>query len=92
MTIQKRTISLPHEQAVYIDKLVAAGTFASASDVVRAGLKALKERDDAMERWLKDEVAPLYDRMQEHPEQALSAEEVFAELRARHAGRPKAKT
>jgi antitoxin ParD1/3/4 len=35
--IAKRTISLPPEQASYIDALVQSGTYASASEVVRAG-------------------------------------------------------
>src|SRR5271169_4412948 len=34
--IEKRTISLPAAQASYIDALVEAGTYASASEVVRA--------------------------------------------------------
>lgn len=41
----KLTISLPAEQASYIDALVASGAYATASEVVRAGLRALKERD-----------------------------------------------
>ncbi len=35
--VEKRTISLPAEQAGYIDALVAEGTYASASEVVRRG-------------------------------------------------------
>ena len=45
--VQKRTISLPVEQASYIDAQVAKGAYASASEVVRAGLRALQDRDDA---------------------------------------------
>jgi len=54
-------VSLPAAQASYIDALVEAGTYASASEVVRAGLRALQEREAAVERWLRDEVAPTYD-------------------------------
>ena len=35
-TIEKRTFSLPAEQAAFIDAQVASGAFASASEVVRA--------------------------------------------------------
>lgn len=38
---EKRTISLPSEQASYIDALVSRGSYVSASEVVRAGLRAL---------------------------------------------------
>ncbi|MGH7069311.1 MAG: type II toxin-antitoxin system ParD family antitoxin [Acetobacteraceae bacterium] len=50
----------PAEQASYIDAQVAKGAYASASEVVRAGLRALQERDAATERWLRDEVVPAY--------------------------------
>lgn len=85
--IEKRTISLPAAQASYIDALVKAGTYASASEVVRAGLRALQERDAAVERWLRDEVAPTYDAMQADPRRGLTADEVTAALQARHAER-----
>ncbi|MBK1992609.1 type II toxin-antitoxin system ParD family antitoxin, partial [Campylobacter sp. 2018MI35] len=39
----KRTFSLPEEQAAYIDAKVDDGTYASASEVVKAGLRALQE-------------------------------------------------
>ena len=85
--IEKRTVSLPEEHAAFIDQLVASGAYASASEVVRAGLRALQERDAAVERWLREEVAPAYDAMQVDPGRALGLEDVFADIRARHAAR-----
>ena len=90
-TVSKRTVSLPPEQSSYIDGLVAAGTYASASEVVRAGVRALQERDEAVERWLREEVAPAYDAMLEDPHRAVAAEDVFASIRALHAKRLKTK-
>lgn len=86
---EKRTVSLPPEHAAFIDKMVKSGDYASASEVVRAGLRALQERDAAVEKWLHDEVAPTYDAMQADPRRALSAESVFADVRAHHAARLK---
>jgi len=83
--VEKRTISLPPAQAHYIDSLVETGTYGSASEVVRAGLRALQERDAVVERWLKDEVIPVYDAMRANPERGLSAEQVKAAMRAHHA-------
>lgn len=82
----KRTVSLPAEQGAYIDRLVAQGVYASASEVVRAGLRALQERNGAMERWLRDEVVPVAATMQVDPSRALPAEEVFEALRAQAGG------
>ena len=85
----KRTISLPHEHAAFIDSQVASGSYGSASEVVRAGLRALQERDAAVERWLREEVAPAYDAMRADPDRALSEGEVFDALRKRHEARLK---
>lgn len=86
---EKRTVSLPPEHAAFVDKMVKSGDYASVSEVVRAGLRALQERDAAVEKWLHDEVAPTYDAMQADPRRALSAEGVFADVRAHHAARLK---
>ena len=86
---EKRTFSLPAEQARYIDSLVASGTYATASEVVRAGLRALQERDAAVERWLRDEVVPVARAMEADPRRAIPAEQVMATIRAHHARRLK---
>jgi len=74
---------------MFVDQLVASGAYASVSEVVRAGLRALQERDAAVERWLRDEVAPVYDAMLADPSRARSLEDVFADIRTRHADRLK---
>jgi antitoxin ParD1/3/4 len=89
--VEKRTVSLPREHAAFIDQLVASGAYASASEVIRAALRALQERDAAVERWLRDEVAPVYDAMQAEPGRAIGIDTVFDDIRARHAARLKAR-
>lgn len=85
----KRTFSLPVEQAAYIDELVRSGGYASASEVIRAGVRALQERDAAVELWLRDEVVPVYRTMIADPSLAIPSDEVFAAIRERHAERLK---
>ena len=87
--VEKRTISLPSEQAAFIDAKVAAGDYASVSEVVRAGLRALKEQDAAVERWLNQEVGPTFDAMAADPTRGIPADSVFADLRSRHVERTK---
>ena len=69
----KRTFSLPDEQSQYIDSLVASGTYATGSEVVRAGLRALQERDAVVETWLRDEVVTTYDAMVSDPSRGRCA-------------------
>ncbi|MGO4123311.1 type II toxin-antitoxin system ParD family antitoxin [Inquilinus sp. YAF38] len=88
-SVAKRTFSLPREQADYIDSLVASGNYASSSEVIRAGLRALQERDAAVDRWLRDEVVPVATAMQAAPGRAIAAETVFGEIRALHRRRVK---
>ena len=75
---EKRTVSLSAEQAAFIDSQVASGAYATASEVVRDGLRALQARDAAIERWLREEVAPAYDEMKAHPERAIPLERCHA--------------
>ena len=67
----------------------AHATYASPREVIRAGLKALKERDSAVERWLRNEVVPVYDAMRSDPGRAVPAAEVAVAVAARHADRVK---
>jgi antitoxin ParD1/3/4 len=81
---QKRTFSLPASQSKYIDKKVKSGSYASGSEVVRAGLRALRERDQAMERWLREEVVPVYEELEADPTQVVSDDQVAESLLAEH--------
>ena len=85
----KRTFGLPGEQASYIDSLVASGAYASGSEVIRAGLRALQERDAAVERWLRDEVVPVAAAMHADSGRAIPADRIFDEIRGLHAPRSK---
>jgi len=44
---------------------------------------------DRVEKWLREEVVGVYDAMQADPGRAISADQVFATVRARHAERLK---
>lgn len=64
---------------------VESGEYASVSEVVRAGLRALDRQDEALNDWMRQRVAEsLAD-----PRPGVPAEEVFTRLRAHHARRLK---
>ncbi len=89
--LSKRTFNLPAEQAAFIDAKVDSGAYASGSEVIRAGLIALQERDAAFERWLREEVVPTYEATKAAPSSRIPAKTVFAETRARYSGDRKAR-
>lgn len=79
---QSLSITLPHEMAQLIKDKVAAGGYATESEVVRDGLRALQERDAAVEQWLKTEGVARYDAYHADPSRGLSAEDTWTELKA----------
>ncbi|MBY0335048.1 MAG: type II toxin-antitoxin system ParD family antitoxin [Acetobacteraceae bacterium] len=83
----ERSISLTAEQAAFVDRLIASGAYATAGEVVEAGLAALHAQaassDAGLERWLREEVLPVYDAVERGEEDLLTADEVRASL-ARH--------
>ena len=58
---QQFSITLPNEMADAVRAKVASGEYATESEVIRDGLRALLARDQAIERWLRDEVTAAYD-------------------------------
>lgn len=81
------SVTLPTEMADHLKERVASGEYASESEVVRDGLRALFAREEAVEAWLRTEVAGAYDELQEDPSRALSVSEVRANLAERHEAR-----
>ncbi|MEQ8345142.1 MAG: type II toxin-antitoxin system ParD family antitoxin [Sneathiellaceae bacterium] len=68
-----------------VEERVRAGGYASASEVLRAALRALDREEAALDDWMRRQV----DDALADPRPDLPAEEVFADLRRRHAARLK---
>jgi len=73
---QQMSITLPLEMAALVKAKVAAGEYATESEVIRDGLRVLLARDRAMEDWLRDQVIPAAAALTADPGRALSAEQV----------------
>jgi putative addiction module CopG family antidote len=80
-------VTLPHDVAQIIRDKVASGAYESESDVIRDGLRALQARDAIVERWLRDEVVPTFDRVASGKEKLIPAEDVFSGLESRYRAR-----
>jgi antitoxin ParD1/3/4 len=81
---QSLSITLPHEMARMIREKVQSGAYATESEVIREGLRALEAQESALEDWLRTEGVARYDAFHRNPANAHPAADVFARLRARH--------
>ncbi|KAF2406289.1 putative addiction module antidote protein, CC2985 family [Pseudomonas antarctica] len=80
---QQMSITLPIEMAARVKAKVACGEYASESEVLRDGLRALLARDRAMGDWLRDEVIPAAAALQADPGRALSTGQVREHMAAK---------
>ena len=82
---QQLSITLPNEMADLIRAKVAKGEYATESEVIRDGLRALLARDRAVESWLHNQVGPAFDALKADPSRGVTANQVRARLAAEHA-------
>lgn len=82
---QQFSITLPNEMAEAVRAKVAAGEYATESEVIRDGLRVLLARDRAVEDWLRKDVAATYDKLKADPSRAVAVGAVKARLAAAHA-------
>jgi len=84
-TTQQMSITLPNDMADLVKTKVRSGEYASESEVIRDGLRALMARDRAVESWLNNQVGPAYDALKVDPSRAVSVDQVRARLAVEHA-------
>jgi putative addiction module CopG family antidote len=86
-TTKQLSITLPTNMAEALKERVTSGAYASESEVVRDGLRALFAREEAVETWLRTEVVASYDELRADPSRAISAADIRAHLADLHARR-----
>lgn len=79
---QQISVTIPKEMAAQIKARVASGEYASESEVIRDGLRALQAREKAVEDWLRSDIAPIYDAMKADPSRGRSLDDVRKTLAA----------
>ena len=82
---QLLNITLQNEMAKAIKTKVRAGEYATESEVIREGLRALLNRDRAIESWLQNEVGVAYDALKSNPSRAVTADQVRERLASENA-------
>lgn len=85
---QQLSVTLPIDMAAQVKARVASGEYASESEVIRDGLRALQAREKAIDNWLREDIAPIYDTMQADPSRARSIADVKAALAAERNAHP----
>jgi antitoxin ParD1/3/4 len=83
-TTRQLSITLPNQMADALRKRVQSGQYASESEVIRDGLRALFAQEAAVETWLRDEVAGVHDAVKADPASTATADEIRHRLAARN--------
>ncbi len=86
-TTTQLSITVPNTMAEALKERVASGAYASESEVVRDGLRALFAREEAIENWLRTEVVASIEAVKADPSSVISSEDmrtVLMELRGRY--------
>ena len=81
-TTRQLSITLPDEMADLVRAKVESGEYASESEVIREGLRALQLHERAIESWLREQVTVAYDALKADPSRIVSVEQVRASLLA----------
>jgi putative addiction module CopG family antidote len=71
-TTQQLSITLPNEMADVVKAKVQTGEYASESEVIRDGLRALLARDRAVDAWLHSQVGPAFDALKADPARGVA--------------------
>ncbi len=83
-TTQQLSITLPNDMADVVKTKVRSGEYASESEVIRDGLRALMTRDRVVENWLLNQVGPAVDALKADPSIAVTLDQVRTRLAAEH--------
>ncbi len=85
------SVTLPLDMADMVRDMVASGNYATESEVIRDGLRALQARDRAMEHWLRAQVVPALDALKADPSREVSTTDMRKTLGRVHRRATKAR-
>jgi len=81
-TTQQLNVTLPQDIAELVERTVRSGAYASASDVIREGVRVLIERDAKIDQWLREEVVAGHYEYLADPEKAVPANQMLERIKS----------
>jgi putative addiction module CopG family antidote len=70
-----------------VEGKIKSGAYASVSEVMRDGVRALLDREATLERWLREEVIAGHEEYLADPSRGVPADAVLAHVKARRTAR-----
>jgi antitoxin ParD1/3/4 len=83
-------ITLTEEDLQFVRSKIATGEYASESEVLTDSLQMLRDEEADRERWEREVLLPIHDRLMANPSSAIPLEQVEKNLEARRRQRLKA--
>jgi len=84
------SVSLPADIVQMLKDKISTGQYASESDVIREGLRALhaqnQAQDQVIENWLRDEVTKSINEVAASPDSVIPVEEVLIRIKNKNMG------
>ena len=87
-TTQQFSITLPNDMAAAVADKISSGAYASVSEVMRDGMRALMERDAAVDKWLREEIIPGHQEYLADPSKGVPADQLIGRLKTRRQQEP----
>jgi len=88
-TSRQLVVNIPVTMAELVHRKVASGEFADESAVISESLDLLQDREEGIERWLREEVVPACLEMEADPSSGMSSSELLASLETARGERQK---
>ncbi len=88
-TTQQFSITLPNEIAEVVEAKLKSGAYASVSEIMRDGVRALLDREAAVEKWLRKEVIAGHKEYLADPSKGVAAEVILERIKTRRRRPPR---
>lgn len=77
------SVNISEQALEFVRSKVSKGDFADESELVNAGIEAMRENEADIEFWLQNVGGPIYDRMKADPTRGIASDEVLRRIEER---------